>query len=334
VTLTKVAESSDPGHGGVDWGGLVTFSGALFLLIFGLIRGNAEGWTSAMILGCFVGAFLLLLGFVYVERHGRAPMFELALFGRPAFTGACIAAFGISASIFASFLYMSLYIQNVLGYSPLQTGLRFLPLSLLAFVAAPISGKLSSHMPVRWLIGGGLLGVAVAMLLWTGVDTTSGWTTLLPGFIVGGIAIGVTNTPLAATSIGVVPRERSGMASGINATFRQVGIATGIAVFGAVFQHSVESGITDRLRGTAIAARAPEIAQGVVSGQAQQSFARLPAPLRETAGHAARSAFVSGLTEIFFLGAAVALVCGILSMVLIRQRDFVGATEPAAAPAD
>src|SRR3954469_1828947 len=296
VTLTKVSESSDPSHGGVDWAGLFTFSGALFLLIFGLIRGNPEGWTSPLILGCLIGSAILLVAFVLIEQHGRAPMFELALFKRPAFTGACIAAFGISASIFASFLYMSLYIQNVLGYSPVETGLRFLPLSLLAFVTAPISGKLSAHMPVRWLIGGGLILNAIALLLFTQIDANSGWTALLPGFIVGGIGIGMTNAPLASTSIAVVPRERSGMASGINATFRQVGIATGIATFGAIFQHSVESGIADRLRGTQLSSRASELAQGVVSGQAQQSFGRLPAPLRETAGHAARSAFVSGLT--------------------------------------
>ena len=334
VTLTKVSESSDPGHGKIDWGGFVTFSGALFLLIFGLIRGNAEGWTSPLILGCLIGAAVLLLGFVLVEQHGRAPMFELALFGRPAFTGACIAAFGISASIFASFLYMSLYIQNVLGYSPLQTGLRFLPLSLLAFVTAPISGKLSAYMPVRWLIGGGLILNAVALLLFAQIDTSSGWTALLPGFIVGGIGIGMTNAPLASTSIAVVPRERSGMASGINATFRQVGIATGIATFGAIFTHSVQNGIEDRLRGTQLAGRGSAIAQGVVSGQSGQALGRLPAPLRETAGHAARGAFVSGLTDIFLLGAGIALVAGILSMVLIRQRDFQGASAPAAAPAD
>ncbi len=261
-------------------------------------------------------------------------MFELALFKRPAFTGACIAAFGISASIFASFLYMSLYLQNVLGYSPLQTGLRFLPLSLLAFVTAPISGKLSAYMPVRWLIGGGLILNALALLLFAQIDTSSGWTALLPGFIVGGIGIGMTNAPLASTSIAVVPRERSGMASGINATFRQVGIATGIATFGAIFTHSVQNGIVDRLRGTQLAGRGSAIAQGVVSGQSGQALGRLPAPLRETAGHAARGAFVSGLNEIFLLGAVIALVAGILSMVLIRQRDFQGVAEPAAAPAD
>jgi EmrB/QacA subfamily drug resistance transporter len=334
VTLTRVSESSDPSHGGVDWAGLVTFSGGLFLLVFGLIRGNPEGWGSPLILGCLIGAAVLLIAFVLVELYGRAPMFELALFRRPAFTGAALAAFGISAGIFASFLFMSLYLQNILGYSPLETGVRFLPVSLLAFVVAPISGKLSAQMPVRWLIGGGLLAITVALVLMAQIDASSDWTALLPGFILAGIGIGLTNAPLASTAIGVVPRERSGMASGINATFRQVGIATGIATFGAIFQHQVENDLKSNLSHGPLASKAGAIAQGVATGQGQRALGNLPAAVQAQAGHAARSAFVSGLTDIFLLAAAITLVCGVAATVLIRQRDFEPGAVQAAAPAD
>jgi predicted MFS family arabinose efflux permease len=138
--------------------------------------------------------------------------------------------------MFSQFLYLTLYLQNYLHYSPLQAGLRFLPLSLLSFVAAPVAGRLSARMPIRILFGVGMSLVGIALLLMHGVSSDSRWTTLLPGFIVGGVGVGMVNAPLAATAVGVVEPRRAGMASGINNTFRQVGIATGIAGLGAIFQ--------------------------------------------------------------------------------------------------
>ena len=131
--------------------------------------------------------------------------------------------------MFSMFLYLTLYLQGVLDLSPLNAGLRFLPLSLLSFVVGPAAGRLSEVMPVRWLMGGGLLVVSVGLLLMHGVRVGDEWTTLLAGFIVAGIGIGFVNPPLASTAIGVVEQARSGMASGVNTTFRQVGLATGIA---------------------------------------------------------------------------------------------------------
>jgi predicted MFS family arabinose efflux permease len=141
--------------------------------------------------------------------------------------------------MFAQFLFLTLYIQDELHYSPLQAGLRFLPLSLLAFVVAPISGRLSTRVPVRFLFGAGMGLVGVALLLMHGLTASSGWTALLPGFIIGGIGIGLVNPPLASTAVGVVEPRRAGMASGTNNTFRQIGIATGIAGLGAIFQSQV-----------------------------------------------------------------------------------------------
>jgi predicted MFS family arabinose efflux permease len=166
-------------------------------------------------------------------------MFDMSLFRKPAFVGAQIVAFTISSAIFSQFLFLTLYLQNQLGYSPLQAGLRFLPLSLLAFVTAPIAGRLSARIPVRILFGIGMGLVGIALLLMRGITPSSGWTTLLAGFIVGGIGVGMVNAPLAATAVNVVEPRRAGMASGINNTFRQVGIATGIAGLGAIFQSNV-----------------------------------------------------------------------------------------------
>src|SRR5205823_1363339 len=170
-------------------------------------------------------AAVCLLGFVLVESRKAEPMFDIALFRKPAFTGAQLIAFTISSAMFSQFLYLTLYLQNVLGYSPIGAGLRFMPLSLLTFLTAPLAGRLSVLVPVRALLGVGLALVGVALLLMHGITVGSGWTTLLPGFLVGGVGIGLVNPPLASTAVGVVPTQQAGTASGINNTFRQVGIA-------------------------------------------------------------------------------------------------------------
>jgi EmrB/QacA subfamily drug resistance transporter len=321
VTIARVAESRDPDAAGVDWAGLVTFSGGLFLLVFALVRGNAEGWGSPLIVGFLVGAVVLLVAFVVVERLQARPMFDLTLLRKPAFAGASIAAFALSASLFSMFLYMTLYIQNALGYSPLQAGLRFLPVTLLSFFVAPIAGKLSARFPVRLMIGVGLGLVGIGLVLMARLDADSAWTVLLPGFLFAGVGVGLINPPLASTAVGVVPPARAGMGSGINSTFRQIGIATGIAGLGALFQQLLENKVSGPL------ARVP--AEVLATGSP-----RVAGP-SSAAQHAYLEAFTSALNELFLVAAAVALVGGVLSAVLIRRRDFIAAQERprAAAPA-
>ena len=176
-------------------------------------------------------------------------MLDLHLFRNPAFTGAQIVAFCLHASMFSMFLYLVLYLQNILGYSPLEAGVRFLPVSVLSFVVAPVAGKLAERLPVRGFLGGGLTLVGIGLLLMSGIDPDDDWTTLLPGFIVAGIGIGCTNPPLATAAIGVVEPRRSGAASGINSTFRQVGIATGIAALGALLPGARDRQADRRLAG-------------------------------------------------------------------------------------
>jgi EmrB/QacA subfamily drug resistance transporter len=315
ISLTRVAESKDPDAGPNDWLGLVTFSGGLFLLIFALVRGNAEGWSSTLIVSFLIGAAVLLLAFVIVEARIEYPMFDLTLFRKPTFGGACIAAFALSASMFSMFLYLTLYLQNGLGLSPLEAGLRFLPLSLLSFFVAPIAGRLSARVPIRALIGGGMVLVGIALLLMRGLSASSEWTALLGGFIVAGVGVALVNAPLASTAVSVVPPQRAGMGSGINSTFRQVGIATGTAALGALFQHILASDATGPL------ARVP--AEVLAQGRTP-----LPGP---AAHHAYLTLFTDGLNDILLVAAIVAFVGAVLSFALIRGRDFV-ASEGAGAP--
>jgi EmrB/QacA subfamily drug resistance transporter len=309
----------------VDVPGLVSFSLALFLLIFGLIRGNPEGWGSPLILACLIGAGVLLAAFVAIERRSAHPMLDLTLFRKPAFNGVSAVAFGLSAGMFAMFLYLTIYMQGVLDYSPLEAGLRFLPLTVLGFIVAPISGALSNKIPIRVLLGTGLAVVGVGLLLMHGVSPGSGWTTLLAGFLVAGIGIGITNPGIGQAAIAVVPVEKSGMGSGINTTFRQVGIATGVAGLGAVFQSRVDSKLTELLP------NAPHGLGEIVASSGSRGVAALPLPpaVHIKAVHAADVAFVSGFNTIILIAAILSFVGAALGFALVRSSDFV---QPAGPP--
>jgi predicted MFS family arabinose efflux permease len=279
------------------------------------VRGNPEGWGSTLILAFLIGAGVLLVLFVLVEARVRHPMFDLGLFRVPTFTGASIVAFALSASLFSLFLYITLYIQNSLGYSPLEAGLRFLPLSLISFFVAPIAGRLSSRVPIKALMGTGMLLVGLALLLMRGLTASSGWTALLAGFVVAGVGVGLVNAPLASTAVSVVPPQRAGMGSGINSTFRQVGIATGTAGLGALFQHLLAS----RAEGPLAQVPAEALAQG-----------RPPIP-GPALRHEYLALFTGALNDLFLVAAVIAFAGGVLAFALIRQRDFIASH--AAAPA-
>jgi EmrB/QacA subfamily drug resistance transporter len=313
----------------VDFPGLVTFSAALFLLIFGLIRGNPEGWGSGIILACLIGAVVLLGIFLVIETRTKHPMLDLSLFRKPAFNGVSIVAFCLSASLFALFLYITIYMQGVLNYSPLEAGLRFLPQTVLAFVISPIAGKLSDRVPLRILLGVGLGFAGVGLMLMHGLTPSSDWTALLAGFIVSGIGIGIVNPGIGQGAIAVVPPERSGMGSGINSTFRQVGIATGVAGLGAIFQSQVNSKLTELLP-NAPAGLGEIVASG---GSRAVEGLRLPPGIQDKAVAASKVAFVDGFNEILLIAGIIAFVGAVLGFALVRSRDFepVGGGEPASA---
>jgi EmrB/QacA subfamily drug resistance transporter len=332
IALTRVVDSRDPNATGVDWSGLVTFSGSLFLLVYALVQGNEKGWGSTEIVSFLIGAAVLMTLFIVVELRQSQPMLDLSLFRRPAFSGASIVAFCLSGSFFAMFLYLTLYLQDVLGYSPLQAGLRFLPSTLLSFIVAPIAGRLSVRVPVRLLLGSGLLLIGIGLLTMTVVDAASTWTVLIPGFVLAGTGVGLVNPPLASTAVGVVPAEHSGMASGINSTFRQVGIATGIAGLGVVFQHSVTHGTTAALIASGHAREIVSTAHGQLgtlleSGEVTRIAQSLSPAARTALDHSYRVGFTGAFTTIAAIAAMVALVGAVLGFVLVRTRDFVSAGE-------
>jgi EmrB/QacA subfamily drug resistance transporter len=320
--VRELHETRDEQAGRFDVPGLITLTGGLFALVLGLLRGSDWGWSSGRVIGLFVAAAVLLVSFAFVELRRESPMFDIRLFRVPTFTGAQITAFTISSGMFAQFLFLPLYLESVLGYSAVRTGLIFLPLSLTSFVVAPIAGRLSARFPVRLFLGGGLAVVGVALVLLHGLTLSSTASALMPGFIVGGIGIGLVNAPLAATAVSVVEPRRAGMASGINNTFRQVGIATGIAALGAIFQSRIASSLPGPSRFT------HAWAQSIASGSMSPPGPRKPvAPDFILTPH---QAFIDGLNSILFVAAFVLFAGAIVVFFLIRERDFV-ASAPAVA---
>src|SRR6478672_6623066 len=289
LTERKIANvvAADPEP--IDVPGVVTFSLALFLLIFGLIRGNPEGWGSPLILACLGGAGALLAAFVAIEARSDHPMLDLSLFRKPAFDGVSAVAFGLSAGMFAMFLYLTIYMQGVLGFSPLEAGLRFLPLTVLSFVAAPIAGSLSHKIPIRVLLGVGLGLVGLGLLLMHGVSADSERTALLAGFLLAGVGIG---------------------------------IATGVAALGAIFQSRVDSKLSELLP------RAPDgLGELVASGGSRAAAAVAPPGLHDQVVQASNEAFVSGFNEIILIAAVLSFVGAALGFFLVRSRDFVQPTD-------
>jgi EmrB/QacA subfamily drug resistance transporter len=318
IALTRIAESRDEGARRTDVAGLVTFSTALFLIVFGIIRGNALGWWSTLILASLIGGALLLFVFVVVELRQERPMFDVTLFRQRGFVGVSVATFCIAAGMFAMFPYLSIYLQDILGYSPLATGVRFLPLTAFVFFVPLATRRIAARVPLRAMIGGGLALVAGGLALMYGLDADSAWTALLAGFIVGGIGIGIANPALAAGALRVVDPARTGMASGINNTFRLGGVAVGVAALGALLENRVTN---------ALSATAGENAHGLgaaVSSAGVRAVAEQPALVEP-----AKTAFVSGLNDLFLTGSALLVIGALTGAVLLRTPAPASAPAPA-----
>jgi EmrB/QacA subfamily drug resistance transporter len=324
VTYTKLRESRDPNATRVDWAGLVTFSSALFLLVLGLLRGNEEGWGSTMILSLLGGAAALMVAFLAVESRVKEPMLPLRLFRKPAFTGVQLAALGVSASMFALFLYVTFYLQNYLGHSPLEAGLIYLPFTVINFFVAAAGGALMARLPARVIMSVGLLMTGIGLLLMGGLNPTDEWTALLGGFLIAGAGTGLLNPVIADVAVSVVPKEQSGMAAGINDTFRQVGIAVGIAAWGAIFLGRGAEKVEQLAAGTPAATgeRPRQLIEAVSSGNLDSALASVPPGARQSVAGAARDGFLSGLNEIFLLGGILAFAAALVALWLVRERDI------------
>ena len=256
VSRLVIKESRDTSHEqSIDVPGLVTSSAGLFALTYALIEGNAHGWTSPEIVGLFAAAVVLLVAFVVLERYQRLPMLDLSLFRIGSFTGSNLVAMLVSLGMFGVFFFVSLYIQNILGWSPTQAGASFLPMTLLIIVVAPIAGKLSDRVGSRWLMGAGMTLVSISLLFYQRVGLHSTFWTLLPAMLLGGVGMAMTMSPMTAAAMSSVPVDKAGVGSGVLNSFRQLGGSLGIALMGAI----LASYLT-------VSPRSPEAPQQFVNG--------------------------------------------------------------------
>jgi EmrB/QacA subfamily drug resistance transporter len=227
----------------LDLPGLLVSAGALFALTFGLIEANEYGWTSPTIIGLFAAAAIGLAAFVLLEAKQRAPMLDLSLFRNPTFAGANATAMLVTLAMFGVFFFMSLYVQQILGYSPVRAGAIFLPMTVLIILVAPPAGKLSDRVGSRWLMAGGMTLVAGSLVLFSRLGVDSGFWDMLPALVLGGFGMAITMTPMTAAAMGAVPVAKAGVGSGVLNTFRQVGGALGIAVMGAILTSQSEAAL-------------------------------------------------------------------------------------------
>lgn len=328
VALSKVDGGGETHSNPVDWAGFSFLTAGLVSLVYGLIRAGEIAWSDSGTIICLVIAAILLPGFVVVETRVSHPMFDMSLVRVPTFDGGLLAAIAMNGSLYALFVYLVLYLQDDLGYSALSTGLRLLIVTAASFVAATAAGRLSAHIPVRWLIGPGLLLTGVGQIVMAGLSGSSTWTHLIPGFLIAGFGSGAVNPPLASTAVGVVPPMRSGMASGVNTTFRQIGIALGIAVYGSLFTSDLARGFRSALAQTPLAVRANQLLSSVEQGDPSQAFGAVAPAQKGQLATALHSSFASALDEILYVSAALAIAGGVGALLSIRQKDFVASAAP------
>jgi EmrB/QacA subfamily drug resistance transporter len=241
VSRLVIDESRDTSHEqSIDLPGLVTSGLSLLALSYALIEGNRHGWGSPEIVGLFVAAAVLLAAFIVLELRQRLPMLDLSLFRIGSFAGANLVAMLVSLGMFGVFFFVSLYVQNVLGFSPTKAGAIFLPMTILIIIVAPIAGKLSDRVGSRWLMGGGMTLVGVSLLLYQRIGLHTDFWSLLPQLVLGGIGMAMTMSPMTSAAMGSVPVDKAGVGSGVLNSFRQVGGSLGIALLGAIlltYQH-------------------------------------------------------------------------------------------------
>jgi EmrB/QacA subfamily drug resistance transporter len=268
----------------LDLPGLLTSAIGLFALTYGLIEANTYGWTSGRIIGSFVVAVVMLTAFVLLETHQRLPMLDLSLFRNGTFLGANLAVLLVALAMFGVFFFVSLYMQGILGYSAVQAGAAFLPMTVLIILVAPIAGKTSDRIGSRWLMTTGMLLVAAQLVSFSRLDEHSTFWNLLPGLMVGGLGIALVMTPSAAAAVRALPVDKSGVGSAVLNAFRQVGGSMGIALLGAIMAHQVGG-----LEGPAVFSQ-PE-------------------------------RFVDGFSTALLVSAAIALAGAVVSAVLVRPHE-------------
>ncbi len=321
ATLFAVRESRDTTVGReVDYAGVAVLTGGLTALVLALVEGNAWGWGSAEIIALFAAAAIALPAFVLVENRVKAPMVQFDLLSDRNFLAAVVVAMIISFAMLGVFFFLALYMQDILRYSPLEAGVRFLPSTLMIVAVAPISGRLSDRFGPRWLIAGGLVLVAASLFSFSQIAVDSTYLDLLPGFMLLGIGIAMTMSPMTSAAMNAVPVQKAGIASGVLSMFRMVGGSLGIAVTGAIFQGLVSSRLETLLGGAGVTATQQESISDQLGGGSVPSVPGLDQAQAKEVAAAGNEAFVYALSHAMTVSAFVVLFGAVVGAVAIRAK--------------
>ncbi|WP_406452272.1 MFS transporter [Streptomyces sp. NBC_01622] len=313
LTLRVVPESKGPRGMRIDWAGTVAFAGFAGGVTYAVVRAGEDGWGATPTLVSFALAALALVCFVLVERRVAHPLLDLALLRKPAFVGVMAGGLAFNGVAFGGMPYLSIWLQTVLGMSPVRGGLTLLPLTGAAVVVSVLAGKLLHGVPARLTIGGGLLLIGTGCFCQAVLGAGSDWTALVPGLVLVGVGTGLVAPGIAGAALAAVPAERAGMAGGAVNTVRQLGYALGVAVSGTV--------LTSRMRDTLPHDAAHTLAGGG-AGALRGAFSE----------HALRAAFASGLDSAFVTAGFVGTAAGALVLVLVGagRAERGGVTESGA----
>lgn len=332
AALFAVRESRDTSVGReVDYAGVAVLTAGLTALVLALVEGNSWGWGSTSIVALLVVAAVALPLFVFVENRVKAPVVQFDLLSDRNFLGAVVVALIVSFAMLGVFFFLALYMQDILGYTPLEAGIRFLPSTVMIVGVAPIAGRLSDRFGPRWLIAGGLLIVAASLFTFSSIAVNSTYLDLLPGFMLLGIGIAMTMSPMTSAAMNAVPVQKAGIASGVLSMFRMVGGSLGVAVTGAIFQGLVSSRLDTLLAGSGVdSAQRSEIAHPLGGGSTERVQGVDPAQAREVVA-AGGEAFVYALGHAMEVSAAIALVGAVVGATAIRAKGKKSTVESAEA---
>ncbi|HEU4738374.1 MAG TPA: MFS transporter [Solirubrobacterales bacterium] len=334
ATLFAVRESRDTSVGReVDYAGVAVLTVGLTALVLALVEGNAWGWGSPQVIALLVGAAVALPAFVFVENRVNAPMVQFDLLSDRNFLASVVVALIITFAMMGVFFFLALYMQDILHYSPLEAGVRFLPSTLMIVGVAPVAGRLSDRYGPRWLIAGGLLIVAASLFSFSRIQVDSSYLDLLPGFMLLGIGVAMTMSPMTSAAMNAVPVQKAGIASGVLSMFRMVGGSLGIAVTGAIFQGLVGSKLDSLLGGTGVTAAQRESISDQLGGGGVPHVQGLGASQAHEVVTAGNEAFVYAVSHAMTVSGFVALAGALIGATAIRSKGRTTSPEAAVAEA-
>ncbi len=336
AVVTIVPNSKDPNAKPIDWLGTVLSVGTLTGLLFGIIEGPSQGWTSTPVLIGFIGGTAMLIAFILWELHNPAPMLDVTFFKNPRFSAASVAVTFVFFALFGSIFFLSQYIQFVLGYSPLQAGAALIPVAVALMVSAPTSSILVARLGTKAIVTAGLLVVASSLTLLSFATTTSGYPLVAGVLLLLGLGMGLAMAPATDSIMGSLPREKAGVGSAVNDTTREVGGALGVAILGSILAATYSSavGATEVVKALgatgAEGAKASAAVKTSIGGASQvaeqlgqlEKLGRVPVGTTQAIIDASNKAFVHAMGHTVIVGAAIAALGALVALIWLPARPI------------